>query len=195
MNYSNTEWRDIPNTRYEVNEYGEVRNKSEDKDIFIINRFRKPYINNKGYKMIDLTDNDGKRQRWLVHRLVATQFVSNPNNYPIVLHSDNIKTNTHYSNLSWGTYSENNSHAIRDGLNKVPRPDNRKYFELYNDQESIICHSINEIKEIIHLYGDSRINNYIHRRTPITEGDYKGYYIKSIGKTIETFNDHPLTGE
>lgn len=61
----------------------------------------KPWINNKGYKCVDLSKG-GKRKHMLLHRLMATTFVPNPNNYPIVLHLDNNKLNLDPVNLSWG---------------------------------------------------------------------------------------------
>lgn len=98
---------------YQINEYGDIRRADNFKII-------RPYINNKGYKIIDLSK-DGVTTKFLVHRLVALHFVPNPNNYPIVLHKDNVKLNTHYTNLVWGTYSQNNAQAIQDGLNKVQK--------------------------------------------------------------------------
>ncbi len=166
------EWRtlNIFDNRFIISEYGNVINT-------ITNHELSPYINNSGYYMIDLSCNC-KRERYLLHRLVATAFVSNPNNYPIVLHKDNNPLNIHYSNLVWGTYSENNAQAIRDGLNVVPKPDNSRLYEIYNDKDSIICCGIKEVIEEIGFGNDSSIRNYIFRQTPIREGKYKGYYIK-----------------
>lgn len=136
--------------------------------------------------MIDLQKN-GIRERYLIHRLVAIHFVPNPLNLPIVLHKDNIKTNTYYDNLKWGTYSENNSQAIRDGLNTVPRPDNRKYYDLYNEliPDKILCHGVNEIILNIGYGTDSTIRNYIFRNSSITNGKFKGYKIRKNDKIVQ----------
>ena len=77
--------------KYTIDEYGNIFNK-------FTNKYMKPYLNNKGYKCIDLSYKE-KHEKWLIHRLVAIHFIPNPYNYPIVLHLDNNKLNTHYSNL------------------------------------------------------------------------------------------------
>lgn len=157
-------------------------NIDENGNVFNINgKQLSPYINNKGYKMIDIINDNGIRERFLIHRLVAILFVPNPENYPIVLHLDNNKLNTNYTNLKWGTYSENNSQAIRDGLNIVPRPDNRVYYQIYNENESIIFKGISDLIKMNDNIGtDSMYRNYIFRNQPINHGKFKGYNIRKV---------------
>ena len=136
-----------------------------------------PWITNKGYMCVDL-NKDGNKKHMLLHRLVADAYVPNPNNYPIVLHLDNNKLNIDPSNLAWGTYSENNAQAIRDGLNKVPRPDNRKLFAILNDKEVIHCYGQQEVVNTIG-YGNVQVaHNIVNRHSKVKEGPYKGYYIE-----------------
>lgn len=84
------------------------------------NRYLKPSDNGKGYLAFNICK-DGKNKRFLVSRLVATHFVSNPNNHPVVNHDDGNKLNNYYKNLIWDTHSGNIKHAIRTGLIKLGR--------------------------------------------------------------------------
>lgn len=158
---------------YQINEYGDIRRTDDFK-------LMRPYITNKGYKAIDL-NKDGVRSKFLVHRLVALHFVPNPNNYPIVLHKDNVKLNTHYTNLVWGTYSQNNAQAIRDGLNKVPRPDTRKQYAVFDDnyEDIDICFGAKEVIELTET-SESIVRNCLFRELPIANGPYSGYYIGKL---------------
>ena len=62
---------------------------------------------------------DGKSTKIFVHRLVATVYVPNPNNLPVVMHLDNDIYNNYYKNLKWGTQKENVHQSIRDGNNLI----------------------------------------------------------------------------
>ena len=71
-----------------------------------------------GYEQISLRYGE-KLITYRINRLVALNFVPNPNNYPIVCHKDENKLNNHYLNLEWGTQSYNNNyeqHKIRISL-------------------------------------------------------------------------------
>lgn len=67
--------------------------------------------NRKGYRVVSLVK-DGKTQTATVHRLVASAFISNPENKPCVNHKDGIKQNNDVTNLEWVTYQENELHAF-----------------------------------------------------------------------------------
>lgn len=76
----------------------------------------KPTIVN-GYHHVDLSKY-GKRERHLVHRLVASAFIENHNKKPQVNHIDGNKTNNNVNNLEWATASENVTHGYLTGLSK-----------------------------------------------------------------------------
>ncbi len=59
-----------------------------------------------GYYRVRL--NNGKKiKRYFVHRLVAEAFLENKNNFPIVNHKDENRSNNCVENLEWCTYSYN----------------------------------------------------------------------------------------
>jgi hypothetical protein len=62
---------------------------------------------------------DGKKQKWLVHRLVATLFLLNPHNKPYINHIDGNQYNNSVENLEWCTQKENVQHAWKTGLATV----------------------------------------------------------------------------
>lgn len=62
--------------------------------------------NNRGYLQISLFKNGASSTR-LIHILVATYFVPNPDGLPQVLHIDDDPSNAYFENLKWGTQSDN----------------------------------------------------------------------------------------
>lgn len=62
--------------------------------------------NGSGYKIVNLYK-DNKSKMKYIHRLVATAFVPNPNNFPVINHKDEDRSNNHFSNLEWCTQKYN----------------------------------------------------------------------------------------
>lgn len=92
-----------------VNKLGEVLDK--------LKNFRSIQLSDElGYKCAFYTDENGKRCKARVHRLVALAFIPNPENLPIINHKDGDKANNHVSNLEWSSYQWNNQHAVYVGL-------------------------------------------------------------------------------
>lgn len=71
-----------------------------------------------GYKYCGIVYKTGKVITKRVHRLVAEAFLPNPNNYNIVGHKNNIKSDNRVENLYWTTIQENTQKAVDDGLLK-----------------------------------------------------------------------------
>ena len=82
------------------------------------NKFMKPSPNKYGYCYIDLYK-DKKRKTFRLHRLVALNFIPNPNNLPEVDHIDRNKQNNDLSNLRWVTPAENCENAGISKNNKI----------------------------------------------------------------------------
>lgn len=65
----------------------------------------------RGYVLAHIVENGEKKWK-LVHRLVATLFIPNPDQKPQVNHIDGDKTNNNVNNLEWVTNVENRQHAV-----------------------------------------------------------------------------------
>ena len=92
---------------YLINKNGEI--KSKRKNIIM------KCFNNRGYLRIGLRKN-GIKKFYNLHRLLAIQFIPNPNDYPLIDHIDNNKLNNDLTNLRWITHSGNQRN--RDYKNK-----------------------------------------------------------------------------
>lgn len=75
--------------------------------------------NTAGYRRIQLTKL-GKECDEMIHRLVATAFLDNPEGKPQVNHKNGIKDDNREENLEWCTSSENIAHAYATGLRNPP---------------------------------------------------------------------------
>lgn len=75
--------------------------------------FHKAQWTTHGYWYCGITYPEGQRQR-RVHILVAEAYVPNPDpeHNTVVMHLDDNKENKHYTNLKWGTVSENTKDAF-----------------------------------------------------------------------------------
>lgn len=112
-------WKDIEGYEglYQVSNIGRV--KSVRKNIIL-----KSQIASNGYERVVLSVNNISKD-YSVHRLVATAFISNPNNYPIVNHKDENRTNNCVGNLEWCTqkynvnYGTGNKRRARSQSKKV----------------------------------------------------------------------------
>ena len=117
------EYKNVPDI-YEVSNLGRVKRIAH--KLQTVNQFgvfdtkRKEKLmgfspNSNGYFMLRVQI-DNQTQAHVVHRLVATAFIPNPENKPCVNHIDLNKQNNCVSNLEWVTYRENSLHASRNGV-------------------------------------------------------------------------------
>ena len=96
-------WKDIPGYEglYEVSNLGRIRSL----DRYVVNSYHsngyikkgglhKLTCNKKlGYSLTSLSDKNHNKKYLYVHRLVASAFIPNPNNYPVINHIDEDGTN------------------------------------------------------------------------------------------------------
>lgn len=106
-------WKDIDGYEgfYQISNFGRVKSFCQP------TQFHKPKehllkltVANNGYQQVTLYKNT-KRKKFLVHRLVASAFIPNPNNYPHINHKDENKLNNSVDNLEWCTALYNNRYG------------------------------------------------------------------------------------
>ena len=88
INGSNNHWIDTDGNVYILKDNGDVVKKAQS--------------TKGGYKYC-MIDYNGVNKYKRVHRLVAEAFIPNPNNYNIIGHRNNIKTDNRVDNLYWSS--------------------------------------------------------------------------------------------
>ncbi len=81
----------------------------------ISKRFKKPLCKLKhpdGYVAVCLFSN-GKGKYQLIHRIVATTYLANPNNLLVVNHKNGQRDDNRVENLEWASYKENTHHILK----------------------------------------------------------------------------------
>jgi hypothetical protein len=116
-------WKDVVGYEgyYQVSNLGHVKSIAvghQRKGI----RVMRPGSSGSGYYHIRLYNKVSVKDV-LVHRIVATTWIDNPNNFKFVNHKDGNKLNNIVSNLEWCSRAENSRHAIRMGLQPAIPPD------------------------------------------------------------------------
>lgn len=100
-------WKDVEGYEglYQVSNFGNLYSSYVKRKLQLsLDKYR--------YKQVILVKN-GVRKRHLLHRMVAQEFIPNPENKPQVNHIDENKTNNTVSNLEWVTSKENINHGTR----------------------------------------------------------------------------------
>lgn len=103
------EWKQITDyPDYYISNLGRVKSMKRGKEKIL-----KPGISRE-YYVINLCQG-GKVKKWFLHRLVGEAFLENPNNYPIINHKNQIKTDNRVENLEFCTqkYNVNYGDAIQ----------------------------------------------------------------------------------
>lgn len=107
------EWKDIKGYEglYQVSTLGRVRSfhayKGSSQRILVPGRY------SRGYLFVQLSKDKVKTQH-MIHRLVASTFIPNPEDLPQVNHKDEDKTNNCVENLEWCTAKYNANYGTRN---------------------------------------------------------------------------------
>ena len=102
----NDEWRSVSgNANYQVSNIGRVRNVLTEKIL-------KPRIGGNCYLIVALYK-DNTRANSYIHRLVAQEFIDNPDIKKYVDHIDHNKTDNTILNLRWVSNSENSMNRTK----------------------------------------------------------------------------------
>ena len=101
----------------------QVSNKGRIKSLYSVTnneeRIIKQQTNHNGYNTVYLSIN-GKRRKFVVHRLVAMMFIPNIENKPCVDHINTIRNDNNVENLRWVTHKENcNNELTKEHMAKA----------------------------------------------------------------------------
>lgn len=105
-------WKDIEGYEglYMVSNCGRVKSLGNSNSNNSKERILKQMKDRYGYIYVNLWK-DGDMKHYTVHRLVAKEFIQNPNNYPQVNHKDENKENNYVWNLEWCTQKYNQEYS------------------------------------------------------------------------------------
>ena len=128
---------------------------------------------------IFLLSNGSKQVKFYIHRLIALNFIPNPNNLDTVNHINGIKTDNSIENLEWLSRADNIRHSFTAGLQ--PKREQRPYTKINNT-------------DLINLYKDGHSGKYSIRELSVKYNLSKGYvgdlsrglYNKELG--LKPFN-------
>ena len=162
-------WRDIEGYEnlYQVSNLGRVRSLKYNKEKIL-----KPANNGGGYLKVGLSQNN-KTKQYLVHRLVATAFIPNPNNLPVVNHKDEKHSNNSVDNLEWCTSEYNSTYGTR--IERITKQTSKPIYSI-----NITTHEIEYYQSASDAYRKTKIDRgdicNCCRGKYNSAGGYKWYY-------------------
>jgi hypothetical protein len=169
-------WRTVAGfSLYEVSNFGRVKRKAHVRvDINgrqcqmpekLIKLQKQPNRQYPSYVAISVTliGDQKERKTMRVSRLVATAFIPNLGNFPIVNHLDNNPQNNRADNLEWTTHSGNNEHCKNEGrvrtgaLKGTDNPRCKHTLEQVKQAKRLLQEQKHTHREIAKLTGMTRI--------------------------------------
>ena len=149
---------------YEVSDEGRVRSldrvskDSKGRKRFFGGLIRQAFTDKDGYELVSLWNN-GKGGIFKVHRLVATAFIPNPDNLPLINHKDENTANNKVDNLEWcdSAYNTNYGSArskMAEALKRNYTPERREAKSKLAEKEVGFLHKPIAIEQIDPLTGE-----------------------------------------
>lgn len=203
----NEEWKDIVIEKngivydytgvYQVSNLGRVRSldRINSNGRRVKGKMLNPKPNNHGYISVDLyLSEEKKSNKFGVHRLVATAFIPNPDNLPVINHKDENPLNNCVDNLEWCTVQYNtqySSHKISKGLKgKTSGENNPMYGRTGNKNpraKKVICVETKQtfdcIRQAQEWLGKGCIKHCL-RGDQQTAGGYHWMYYEDYERTL-----------
>ena len=146
------------------------------------NKYLIPKLNHDGYLRIQIWDK-GKCSFVAIHRLVAQEYIPNPENKPFVNHINGNKQDNRVENLEWCTQKENIHHAFKTGLAHKQEPNTgplcKEILVYFPNDTQAIFPSTMEIERRLNI-PHSVVSKYA-----TTGKEYKGMYFRYV----KTSND------
>lgn len=170
-NLENEDWKIISEyPEYDISNMGRIKYPIRKGILPYKKRITYGGNTNDGYKTFELRNSNYKKNV-AIHRLVAKEFINNPNNYNIVNHKDGNKKNNSVYNLEWCSRSQNTQHAYDNNLISGKR-------EIYQlDINNNIIKEWDTIKDAYETLNLSRtgINQVLNGKSKTSGGYYWCY--------------------
>lgn len=200
---------------YGINVYGNIISLVKNRE-----KIRKPELSKYGYYRVNLRTCDGKCKTFTLSRLVAWEFVGQPENYTEldVNHADGIHSNNYYKNLEWVTPTENTVHktvyrlaaqAETHGWNSHPKKVIKYILKMINEEMSAPDIAIATLIKYRKIYSPTK-TNYDRIRSLVSKiknntswynlkNDMEGSttienitYEKHVGEEVSRVGLHPI---
>lgn len=141
-------WKDIEGYEglYQVSNLGNVKSLNKRKGRIL--KLTKDHF---GYLRVNLYK-DFKYKIHKVHRLVAQAFIENSNNYPIINHKDEDKTNNKVENLEWCDHKYNNNYGTVRKRQKQTATNNPKISkQVFCFETGVVYPSVRQLSRELNL--------------------------------------------
>ena len=168
-------WKDIPEFEglYQVSNLGRIksishytRNNKNGGFRFTKGKVLSFYKMPNGYLQVSLSKNE-LRRKCLVHRIVASVFLSNENNLSDVNHLDGDKNNNSVENLEWCSHKDNQIHMVKCRMTKKAKP--------------VLCVETGESYcSMLEAERKTGVDHHLIKKSCENGKDYKGYHWRLI---------------